>query len=132
MRVFIGRTIQAVLIAVFSYTASFAATAGPHWEAVRAQVPAGVGVRLDVRLIGVDGKPLINNVTIIQTRLDMGPDNMQAMTSPVRQVPSSQPGVTSFQADLSRGRWALTISANIAGQNQPVTGQVVFTAVAER
>ena len=46
--------------------------------------------------------------------------------------PRSQAGVTSFQAELSPGRWALNISANVAGLSQPVTGQVVFTAAAQK
>ena len=111
---------------------SLAASAGPHWEAVNPQVLAGKPVRLDVRLIGTDGKPVSGKVTVTQTRLDMGPDNMAAMTTAVRPVATTQAGVTSFQAELSAGRWALNISANVAGLSQPVTGQVVFTAAAQK
>lgn len=111
-------------------TASFGASNGPHWEAVNAQVPAGKPTHLDVRLVGADGKPVTGKVTITQTRLDMGPDNMEAMTATVGPVVSAQAAVTSFEAQLSPGRWGLNVSANVAGMNQPVTGQVVFTAVA--
>jgi hypothetical protein len=108
---------------------SFAASTGPHWEVVNAQVAAGKPVRLDVRLVGADGKPSTGKITITQTRLDMGPDNMAGMTTVAQPVPSTQSGVTSFQAQLVPGRWALNISANVSGVSQPVTGQVVFTAV---
>ncbi|HYK79414.1 MAG TPA: hypothetical protein VEU95_07285 [Micropepsaceae bacterium] len=111
-------------------TASFGANNGPHWEAVNAQVPAGKLTHLDVRLIGANGKPVTGKVMVTQTRLDMGPDNMAAMTTMVRPVVSAQAAITSFEAQLSPGRWALNISANVAGMNQPVVGQVVFTAVA--
>jgi hypothetical protein len=113
-------------------TASFGASNGPHWEAVNAQVPAGKPTQLDLRLIGADGKPVTGKVTITQTRLDMGPDNMAAMTTAARPVAATQVGVTSFQAQLAPGRWALSLSANVAGMNQPVVGQVVFTAVASK
>lgn len=122
----------AFLAALGWTTANLAASAVPRWEAVNPQVAAGKPVRLDVRLIGTDGKPIAGKVTVTQTRLDMGPDNMAAMTTAVRPVPDTQAGVTSFQAALSPGRWALSISANVAGLNQPVTGQVVFTAAAQK
>ena len=118
-------------LTVFSVSGvNFAATTGPHWEAVNPQVPAGKPTRLDLRLVGSDGKPITGKVTVTQTRLDMGPDNMAAMTTAPRPVPSTQAGVTSFEAQLSPGRWALNVSANVAGLSQPISGQVVFTAVA--
>jgi len=113
-------------------TTSLAASVAPHWEAVNPQAAAGKPIRLDVRLIGTDGKPVAGKVTVTQTRLDMGPDNMAAMTTVARPVPATQAGVTSFQAELSPGRWALNISGNVAGLSQPVTGQVVFTAAAQK
>ena len=100
------------------------------WEPVTAQVPTGNNVRLDVRLIGADGKPVAGKITVVSTRFDMGPDKMEMRTAPVRPAVSSQAGVVSFDANvMAPGHWALTVSANIAGQAQPVTGKVVFTAV---
>jgi hypothetical protein len=125
--------IAIAFFAAFGWTAAgFAAGAAPHWEAVNPQVAAGKPVRLDVRLIGTDGKPVTGKVSVTEMRLDMGPDNMAAMTTAVRPVAGAQAGVTSFQGQLSQGRWALTISANVAGLSQPVAGQVVFTAVAPK
>lgn len=129
-----NHSIKAIaFLAALSWTpATLAAGAAPHWEAVNPQVAAGKPVQLDVRLMGTDGKPIAGKVTVTQTRLDMGPDNMAAMTTATRPISSSQAGVTSFQAQLSPGRWALNISANVAGLSQPVTGQVVFTAAAQK
>jgi hypothetical protein len=134
MRTYSWKFIPAVLLAAVSSSGpANGAPAGPHWEAVTAQVTAGKAVHLDVRLVGADGKPMAGTVMVTWTRLDMGPDNMQMMTAPVHQVASTQAGVTSFEADLSStGRWALTIAAKVTGQAQPVSGQVVFTAVKPR
>lgn len=123
--------IAVAFLATLSWTTTgFAASPGPHWEAVKAEVPTGMGVHLDVRLIGADGKPITSNITITQMRLDMGPDKMAMMTVPAHQIPSSQAGVASVQADLSQvGHWALTMSANVAGQTQPVYGTIIFTVV---
>ncbi len=120
----------AVLFGVSAFTTNASAqSAALKWEAVKAQIPTGNNVRLDIRLVGADGKPVTSQITVTSTRFDMGPDKMATMTAPVRPVASSQPGVVGFQADVSSaGHWALTVSANVAGQAQPVTGSVVFTA----
>src|SRR5712691_10012421 len=100
-----------------------------RWEAVNANVPTGNNVRLDLRLVGADGKPVASRITVTSMRFDMGPDKMATMTAPVRAVPSAQPGIASFDANVTApGHWALTVSANVAGQTQPVSGSVVFTA----
>jgi hypothetical protein len=99
------------------------------WEAVEADVPTGNNVRLDLRVVGADGKPVTSRITVTSTRFDMGPDKMETMTAPVRVVPSSQPGMVSFDATVTApGHWALTVGANVAGQTQPVSGKVIFTA----
>lgn len=101
----------------------------PKWEAVKTNVPTGNNVRLDLRLVGADGKPVAGRITVTSTRFDMGPDKMETMTAPVRVVPSSQPGIVSFDASVTApGHWALTVAANVAGQTQPVSGKVIFTA----
>lgn len=132
MRMFTVSSIAASILLAASLPALAAAVAqptAPKWEAVKAQIPTGNNVRLDLRLTGADGKPVASRITVTSTRFDMGPDKMETMTAPVRVVPSSQPGVVSFDANVTAaGHWALTVSANVAGQTQPVSGQVIFTA----
>ncbi|MBX3501352.1 MAG: efflux RND transporter periplasmic adaptor subunit [Alphaproteobacteria bacterium] len=102
---------------------------GPGWEAVSAEVPAGKAVRLEVRLTGLPALPPADSVRLTSTRLDMAPDGMAAMTAPLRALPSPAPGVVAFETDLSMaGRWALSLSAEIAGQSRPVRGTVIFRA----
>ena len=102
--------------------------ASPTWQAVKSEVPVGKSVRLEVKLGGATGP-----ITVTSTRLDMGPDGMEAMTTRISPVASTTPGVLAFDADLvMEGRWALTLSAKVEGQPQPVTGTVVFTAVEKK
>ena len=98
------------------------------WEAVNPDVSTGKGVRLEIRLAG--SKPITGPITVQAARLDMGPDEMKEMVAPLKQLSSLQPNVLAFEAELvMEGRWALSVTAAIPGETQPVTGEVVFTAV---
>ncbi len=118
-------------VIAFSLSPAIKAAGPPTWEAVQAEIPIGKGVRLEVRLRSGDAAP--GAVTIISSRLDMGPDGMPTMAAPLRQVETMKPGVLAFETDLAMaGRWALTITAKVEGQPEPVKGMVVFTAVEKR
>jgi hypothetical protein len=81
-----------------------------------------------LRLVTVaDGKP-VPGVEIVQTRLDMGPDGMAAMTAPVKPLPSGEPDVSLFEAQPTMaGNWGLTLSAKVQGEPEPITGAVTIT-----
>ena len=74
------------------------------------------------------GKP-VTDAIIVQTRMDMSPDAMAEMASPITQVPSAEPGVFSFKTDLSmQGRWLLSIAAKVQGEPETVIGKITFRA----
>lgn len=99
-----------------------------HWEAVNSEVSAGKNVRLDLRLVGSDGNPVSGKISVASARLDMSSQGMPTMTVPLQPLAPSQPGIVSFEANLSMaGHWALSITGTAAGQQQTVTGKVTFT-----
>jgi Cu(I)/Ag(I) efflux system membrane fusion protein len=113
-------------------TPEAADSSGMTWQAVQAEVPVGQGVRLEVKLVGADDA-VVEDVTVTQTRLDMGPDGMPTMTAPLMPVAASMPGVLAFEADLAMaGRWALTLTGMVDSRAEPVTGTVIFTAVEQK
>lgn len=121
----------AAAVIIFSLSPAIKAASTPTWEAVQAEVPMGKAVRLEVRLNSANAAP--GNVTVTSSRIDMGPDGMPTMSAPLRQVQSTTLGVLAFEADLPMaGRWALTLTAKVEGQADPVMGTVVFTAVEKR
>lgn len=106
---------------------------GAAFEAVKADVPVGKNVRVELRLSGVSPPPAVSDITVEASRIDMGPDGMAAMAAPLKALPATTPGVLAFETDLvMAGRWAFSITARIKGQSAPVTSIVVFTAVEKK
>ena len=99
------------------------------FEPVKADVKKGDDVIVSVRLKHkATGKP-VTGAVIVQTRIDMSPDAMGEMASPVTAVPSTEPGVYSFKTDLSMaGRWLLSIAAKVQGEAETVVGKITFHA----
>lgn len=133
MRVAYSILVASFIAIVSAATVGCADTSSPSWQAANPNIPTGSNVRLDLRLVIADGKPVDGKVTVTAARFDMGPDGMAAMTSPLRPTASSEPGGVSFLTDVSMaGRWALTISGKVEGQAEIVSGVVVFTAADRR
>jgi hypothetical protein len=108
------------------------ASAGPNdyaFEPVSVDVRNGKGSELAVRIVHKPtGKPVVGAV-VFRTRLDMSPDKMEAMTAKHEALPSAEPGVYRFKADLTmEGGWALKLMAKIQGEPDTVSGTVVFKA----
>ncbi len=108
-------------------------SADATWRLLTASVPANVQTQLRVQLVDGAGKPVAGAISRVSSRIDMGPDNLPAMTASLRPLPSKEPGVIAFETNLSApGRWALSLSANVEGIAKPVTGRVVIAATGKR
>jgi hypothetical protein len=123
--------LAAVLTAALSLTngAAFAAASDYAFEPVAAEMKKGDDVTVAVRLIHKPtGKPVIGAV-IIRTRVDMAPDGMAEMQSPVSPLPASEPGVYAFKTDLPMaGRYQLSLAAKVQGEPETVIGKVIVKA----
>jgi hypothetical protein len=110
-------------------TAAFAAASDYAFEPVNAEMKKGDGVTVAVRLTNKQtGKPVADAV-IIRTRVDMAPDGMAEMQSPVTALPPKEPGVYAFKTDLPMaGHYQLSLSAKVQGEAETVTGNVVIEA----
>ncbi len=85
---------------------------------------------LSVRLIRTPDNKSVIGAMIIQSRADLGPIGMATMTAPIKQLPSTTPGVYSFE--IANGavwnkpdKWALTFSAKVQGEARTVHGTVI-------
>lgn len=89
--------------------------------------PFGSGALFDLRLTdGRTDKP-VEGAVIFATRLDMEPDGMETMTSPVVAVPTKEPGQYRFSADLTMdGNWRFSVAAKVQGEAETVQAQIVI------
>ena len=119
----------ALALAVNLSGAAFAGANDYVFEPVKAELKKGDDVVVSVRLKHkATGKP-VTDAVIVQTRIDMGPDGMGEMASPLTPVSSNEPGVYSFKTDLSmQGRWLLSIAAKVQGEPETVVGKITFRA----
>jgi YtkA-like len=99
------------------------------FEPVKAEVKKGDDVVVSVRLKHKPTGKLVTDAVIVQTRIDMSPDAMGEMASPLTPMPSNEPGVYSFKTDLSmQGRWLLSVAAKVQGEPETVVGKITFRA----
>ena len=107
--------------------ASWAAPEDYHFELAAQPEKTGSVMLVKLRLVAVAGEKPVPGAEIVQTRLDMGPDGMPAMTAKVRSLPSNGPDIYLFEAQPTMaGNWALTVSVKIEGEVEPVTGAITI------
>jgi YtkA-like len=119
----------ACLAAISLSGTAFAGANDYVFEPVKAEVKKGDDVVVSVRLKHKATGTPVTDAVIVQTRIDMSPDAMGEMASPLTAVPSNEPGVYSFKTDLSmQGRWLLSIAAKVQGELETVVGKITFRA----
>ena len=107
-------------------------TTGYRFELVGQPKTSAGKSTVSVRIVhATDKKPVVGAI-IIQSRADMGPIGMGAMTAPIKAIASTTPGVYTFE--VANGpvwnkpdKWELSFSAKVQGEAQTVHGAVVVT-----
>jgi hypothetical protein len=112
-----------------THAAAFAAASDYAFEPVTAEMKKGDDLTVAVRLIHKPtGKPVADAV-IIRTRVDMAPDGMADMESPVSALPATEPGVYAFKTDLPMaGRYQFSLAVKVQGEPETVVGKVILRA----
>jgi hypothetical protein len=101
-----------------------------EFQLVQSEIKKGDGAIVAVRLVNKkSGKP-VTDAVIFAKRIDMAPDAMQEMTAPLKQLPSTEPGVYRFKTDLlMQGRWQLSLGAKVQGEEGAVETKLVLKAL---
>ena len=126
---FIHHATGAAALALFllARISSADAAAGDYrFELAGNPEPAGPGKSIiAVRLMHVPDRKPVPGAIIIQTRADMGPDDMKEMTAPVKPLPPKEPGIYRFEIEPGMaGGWMLTLAAKVQGETETVRGAV--------
>lgn len=112
-----------------SAAVAFAGAQDYEFQAVDANVKQGQGSLVSVRLVDKrTGKP-VPDAVIFTTRMDMAPEGMEMMTTPVEAATSTEPGVYAFKTDFAMaGGWRFKLAAKVQGEPDTVQGELVLKA----
>ena len=124
-----GAFALAALVGVITHAAAGQATKPAYlFTAQPAAIKAGLPASFTVQIMSPE-KKLVTGAKVSATRVDMGPDGMAEMTSPIKPVASTDPSKHVFSTTVAMaGRWAVTVEAKIPGEAEPVRGQVILEA----
>ncbi len=121
-----------VLAQALALGAAMSAQAAPEdyaFKIMDSEIPPGEGAIFSVSLTDLRTNTPVTGAVIFTTRLDMAPDGMEGMTSPVEVLPEDTPGIYSLKADLAMaGNWRLQIAAKVQGEADTVQGELIFGA----
>lgn len=82
-----------------------------------------------VKLVHTPSGRSIPDAVVFARRIDMGPDDMEAMIAPLDPLPSSEPGLYLFRTNLTMaGKWALSLGAKVQGEEGTVESKLIIEA----
>jgi hypothetical protein len=92
-------------------------------------IKQGEGAIIAVRLVDKRTGKTVPDAVIFAMRLDMAPDGMETMTTPVEAIPSGEPGLYRFRANLTmEGGWRLSLAAKVQGEAETIESRLVLKA----
>jgi hypothetical protein len=99
-----------------------------EFRLVKDQIKAGDTV-IAVHLVDKRTNKTMPGAVIFAKRIDMAPDGMETMTSPIEEVPSDVPGEYRFKTNLAMaGGWQLSLGAKIQGEAGTLESKLVLKA----
>jgi len=115
-------------LALFATTA-IAGANDYRFDLVATDHRVGSGAILEVRLTDLRTGAAVEGAVIYATRMDMAPDGMATMTSPVTAIPTEEPGTYRFTTDLTMaGGWRFSVAAKVQGEAETVSAEIELRA----
>ena len=124
-----ARIALATLLLSAPTLSAFAGATDYEFQPVKTELSTGPESEFAVKIVDKrTGKPVADAV-IFETRLDMAPDGMEAMTSKVDALPTEEPGVYRFKLNLSMaGGWRFKMAAKVQGEEETAQGEIILKA----
>src|SRR5215213_8482583 len=109
-------TALVTMLCVAAFSAAQADIKDYAFRLVTADIKQGNGVVIAVQLIDTRSGKAVPDAVIFASRIDMAPDGMPTMASPVEALPSTESGTYRFKTNLTMaGGWQLSLAAKIQG-----------------
>jgi hypothetical protein len=124
--------LSAVALGVVLLSAITNAVADPkdyEFQLIDKEVKRGEVV-IAVKLVHKPSGRAVPDAVIFAKRIDMAPEGMEAMASPIEAVSSPEPGVYRFKTDLTmEGQWQLSLGAKVQGETGTVENKLIVKAI---
>jgi hypothetical protein len=121
------KLLASLVLVLASPPAVLAASRDYAFQFVQPEVAQGADAKIAVRLVDKRTGDAVPDAVIFATRLDMAPDGMEAMTTSVEALPSTEAGIYNFKVDLSmEGGWRLKLAAKVQGELETVQGELIL------
>ena len=124
-------TLAAALAASLTLAAQTALAGADDYalELVETTRPVGAGAILTVRLTDLRNGAPVEDAVIFATRMDMAPDGMATMTTPVTLLPTEALGLYRFATDLTMaGNWRFSVAVKVQGESETVEAELLLQA----
>jgi len=83
-----------------------------------------------VKLVHKPSGRAVPDAVIFAKRIDMAPDGMEMMASPIEAASSTEPGVYRFKTELTmEGRWQLSLGAKVQGETGTIENKLIVKAI---
>lgn len=100
-----------------------------RFEMVSTEHRVGPGVTIELLLTDLRTGEHVPDAIIYASRMDMAPDGMATMTTPVTALPAEGPGRYRFATDITMaGGWRFSVAAKIQGEPETVTAELELRA----
>lgn len=124
-----GAMLLSGVLIVGTATVTLAASKDYEFQPVSTDVKQGQGSLVSIRLIDKRTGNPVPGAVIFTTRMDMAPEGMEMMTTPVEAATSTEPGVYAFKTNFSMaGGWRFKLAAKVQGEPDTVQGEIVLKA----
>lgn len=123
------RACGCALALFLSASSAWAGADDYRFELISTNHKVGSGAVIELLLTDLrNGQPIADAV-IYATRMDMAPDGMATMTSPVTATPADGPGRYRFVTDLTMaGGWRFSVAAKIQGEPETIKAEIELRA----
>jgi hypothetical protein len=120
----------AVLSLALSASTAVAGADDFRFELVSTDHPVGPGAVIELRLTDLRTGAAVADAVIYATRMDMAPDGMATMTSPVTALSAEEAGTYRFATDLTMaGGWRFSVAAKVQGEPETVVAEIELRAM---
>lgn len=124
------RRIGGCALALFLTASAVRADADDYrFDLVSTDHKVGSGAVIELLLTDLRSGQPVADAVIYATRMDMAPDGMATMTSPVTAMPTEAPGRYRFATDITMaGGWRFSVAAKIQGEPETVKAEIELRA----